>query len=111
MNIIQRIIILSGALLVLISVLFPPFAAGKLPVGENIHRSIGYHPIWSRPTVESAYFLLHGQAYDPEGGEDLSNYFVMFNKVGFIIQLLFIILVAFILLIVFRNKRRTPSGA
>jgi len=106
MNTMQRIIILTAVVLIFLSAIFPPFAAGKLPVGENIHRSIGYHPVWKRPTVEYAYMILFGQKYDPAAGEDLSDYFVMFNKVGFIIQIIFILLIASIMLIVFRKKKR-----
>lgn len=106
MNNIQRLIILTAVVLILLSILFPPFAVGKLPVGENIHRGIGYHPIWNQPTVEYAYEVLHGQKYSPVTDEDLSDYFVMFNKVGFILQIIFILIIDFIMLIVFRKKRR-----
>ena len=105
MNIIQRFIILAAVVLILLSILFPPFAVGKLPVGENIHTGVGYHPIWNQPTVEYAYEILHGQKYSPATGEDLSDYFVMFNKVGFIIQIIFILIIDSILVIVFRKKR------
>ena len=107
MNNIQRIIILAAVVLILVSVLFPPYAAGKLPVGENIHAGIGYHPIWKRPTVEYAYMVLHGEKYDPAAGVDLSSYFVMFNKVGFIFQLIAILLISSIMLIIFRKRKRT----
>jgi hypothetical protein len=106
MNTIQRIVILTAVVLILLSILFPPFAAGKLPVGKNIHRGIGYHPIWNRPTIEYAYEVLHGQKYDAAAGEDLSSYFVMLNKVDFIIRIIFILLIASIMLIVFRKKKR-----
>jgi len=107
MNNIQRIIILAAVVLILVSVLFPPYAAGKLPVGENIHAGIGYHPIWKRPTVEYAYMVLHGEMYDPSAGVDLSGYFVMFNKVGFIFQLIAILLISSIMLIIFKKRKRT----
>ena len=103
---IQRVIILAAIVLILVSVLFPPYAAGKLPVGENVHSGIGYHPIWKRPTVEYAYMVLHGEKYDPAAGVDLSSYFVMFNKVGFISQLIVILIISSIMLIIFRKRRR-----
>ncbi len=106
MNIIQRFIFMAAVVLILLSILFPPFAVGKLPVGENIHRGVGYHPIWNQPTVEYAYEALHGQKYSPATGEELSDYFVMFNKVGFIIQIIFILIIDTIMLIVFRKKKR-----
>jgi len=108
MNKIQRVIILASIVLILVSAIFLPYAAGKLPVGEDIHGSIGYHPIWKRPTVEFAYMVLHGEKYDPATGVDLSGYFVMFNKIGFIFQLMVILLVSSILLIIFRKRRKTP---
>lgn len=107
MNKIQRFIILTAIVLILVSVLFPPYAAGKLPIGENIHAGIGYHPIWKRPSVEYAYMVLHGEKYDPAAGIDLSSYFVMFNKVGFILQLIAILLISSIMLIVFRKRKRS----
>jgi len=105
MNTKQRIVILAAGLLIILTVLFPPFAAGKLPVGENIHRGIGYHPIWNQPTVEYAYEVIHGQKYAAAAGEDLAGYFVMLNKVAFIIQIIFILLISSVILIVFRKKK------
>jgi len=107
MNTIQRVIILAAIVLIVLSVLFPPYAAGKLPVGENIHSGIGYHPIWKPPSVEYAYGVLHKEKYDPAAGVDLTGYFVMFNKVGFIFQLIVILLISSIMLFIFRKRRRT----
>jgi len=81
MNTIQRVIILAAIVLIVLSVLFPPYAAGKLPVGENIHSGIGYHPIWKPPTVEYA-----------------------FNKVGFIFQLIVILLISSVMLFIVRKS-------
>ena len=107
MNTIQKVIILVAIVLIILSVLFPPYAAGIRPVGENIHSGIGYHPIWKPPTVEYAYGILHKAKYDPAAGIDLSGYFVMFNKVGFIFQLVAILLVFSLLLFIFRRRRKT----
>jgi len=62
--------------------------------------------LWDRPLVEYAYEVIHGQIYDAAAGEDLAGYFVMFNKVGFIIQIILILLIASIMLIIFRKKKR-----
>jgi hypothetical protein len=106
MNTIQRVIILAAIILIVLSALFPPYAAGRLPVGESIHSGIGYHPIWKPPTVEYAYGVLHKEKYDPAAGVDLTGYFVMFNKVGFIFQLVVILLISSIMLFIFRKRRR-----
>ena len=107
MNAIQRVIILAAIVLIVLTVLFPPYAAGIRPVGRNIHSGIGHHPIWKPPTVEYAYGVLHKKKYDPAAGIDLSGYFVMFNKVGFIFQLVVIILVSSLMLFIFRRRRKT----
>jgi hypothetical protein len=106
MNTIQKVILLAALVLIILTVLFPPYAAGIRPVEENIHSGIGYHPIWKPPTVEYAYSVLHKTKYDPAAGVDLSSYFVMFNKVGFIFQLVVILLVSSLLLFIFRRRKK-----
>jgi hypothetical protein len=107
MNTPQRVVIMGAIVLIVLSVLFPPYAAGILPVGKNIHSGIGFHPIWKPPSVEYAYERLHDEKYDPAAGVDLSGYFVMFNKVGFIFRLIAILLVSSIMFFIFKKRKKS----
>jgi len=104
MNKIQKVIILLGVIAFLALVLFPPYAAMKLPREENVHGFIGYHPIWKPPTAEYAYEVLIGEEYDSVDGMDLSSFLVIFNKVLFIFNFIVLFLISFVLLIVFRKR-------
>ena len=106
MNKVQKIVISSAIIVVLIMILFPPYAAMKLPIGNNIHGSLGYHPIWDPPDAVYAYETLTGEKYDSANEEELSNYKVIFNKVGFIFSLIVLAIITTTLLIIFRNKKQ-----
>jgi hypothetical protein len=97
---IRRAIVLLSAIVFIVMVLFPPYAAMKLPKEENVHAFIGYHPIWNPPNAEYAYKVLSGEPHDPADGADLSNYIVMFNKVRFIFNFMLLLLISLMLQIV-----------
>ena len=103
---IQRVFILLGVIALVILVVFPPYAAIRLPREDNVHGFIGYHPIWSPPTAEQAHAVLAGEKYDPSSDIDLSRYVVMFNKVRFIFNLLVLFIVFSALQIVLRRISR-----
>jgi len=106
MNKIQKAIVIAGGVVVLGSILFPPYAAMKLHIEENVHGFIGYHPIWDPPTREYAYQVLHGERFDPTSGVDLSSYTVIFNKVRFVFNLVIVLLISSVLLALFRKRRK-----
>lgn len=106
MNKIRKIILSLAMIVVVIMILFPPYAAMKLPIGNNIHGSLGYHPIWNPPDAKYAYEVLTGEQYDPVNENELSNYKVIFNKVGFLFSLAILIIVTTVLLRIFRSKRQ-----
>lgn len=106
MNKAQKTVISFALIVVLIMILFPPYAAMKLPVGNNIHGSLGYHPIWDPPDAKVAYETLTGEKYDSSKAEELANYIVIFNKVGFIFSLIGLAIITTILLIIFRKRRQ-----
>lgn len=106
MNKKQKVVISSAILLLIVMVLFPPYAGGKKPLGEDIHGSLGFHPIWNPPDTEYAYEALTGEEYDPAEGADLSEYVVIFNKVGFIFNIIVLSLVSSVLMMIFRKKRK-----
>jgi hypothetical protein len=107
MNRIQKIVLSLAMIVVVIMILFPPYAAMKLPIGNNIHGSLGYHPIWNPPNAEYAYEALTGEKYDPVNENELSNYIVIFNKVGFIFNMVILIIVTTALFRILRSKRQT----
>jgi len=103
---IRRVIFLLTVIVFLVLVLFPPYAAMKLPIEENVHGFIGYHPIWKPPTAQYAHEVLTGENYDPVSGIDLSSYKIIFNKVRFIFNFSILFLIYFVLQIVFRKKEQ-----
>jgi hypothetical protein len=106
MNKKQKVVISLGIFVLIVMVLFPPYAGGKKPLGEAVHGSLGFHPIWNPPDAEYAYEALIGEEYDPAEGTDLSEYVVIFNKVGFIFNVIVLLLVSSVLLMVFRKKKQ-----
>jgi len=91
-------ILTTGAAVVLLMVLFPPYFGVYDQTGVNRHTGLGYHPIWNPPSQAEAYATIHGASPDAaqseSGGvtrsveERLALTRVGFNKVGFVMQVL-----------------------
>jgi hypothetical protein len=106
MNNIQKIIVSVAIVIVVVMILFPPYAAMKLPVGNNVHGSLGFHPIWNPPDAVNAYESLTGEKYDSANEGELSSYVIIFNKVRFIFDLIILVIVTSVLLVIFRSRRQ-----
>lgn len=101
--------VVLSAVLVLI-VVFPPYAVMKMEGGKIArHGFAGYHPFWNPPTKQFAYEFLEKKPFvegaSPGVENSLSQYVVRFNKVRFIFNAVFLIAVAGVLRLIFRNKK------
>ena len=94
-----RHILATGAAVLLLMGLFPPYAGVYDQTGVNQHTGLGYHPIWSPPSQAEAYATIQGAYPDAapseSGGgvtrtldERLALTRVAFNKVGFVMQVI-----------------------
>ena len=115
----SRIRMIVGAVLstvLVLMVMFPPYAVMKMEGGKIAkHGFAGYHPFWNAPTKQFAYEFLERKPFVEDaspGVEDpLSPYVVRFNKVRFIFNAVFLIVVAGVLRLIFRNKKSVQKEA
>ena len=54
----RAIVLLAAGALLLVMVLWPPYAVMYDPAGHNVHGPIGYHPVWSAPSADAAVAML-----------------------------------------------------
>ena len=92
-------ILATGAAVLLLMGLFPPYFGVYDQTGVNLHTSVGWHPIWSPPSQAEVYATIHGESPDAapsESGsgvtrlveERLALTRVGFNKVLFVMQVI-----------------------
>ena len=117
----RTILSISGVVLGLM-ILFPPYWVMYEQPGDSLHTGVGYHPIWSPPTPAFAFETLHGYAYgdsivgDSEearlgvAGSRLASSLVGFNKVGFVLEAVVLVILTGAALLIFGRERNTREA-
>ena len=113
-------ILATGAVVILLMGLFPPYFGVYDQTGVNRHTGLGYHPIWNPPSQAEAYATIHGASPDAaqseSGGgvtrsveERLALTRVGFNKVRFVLQIIVLGMAATVASVVVGRWRRLKS--
>ena len=105
------IILLTFFAVLVIMVLFPPYAVMKIEGNSTAkHDFVGYHPIWNPPTKIFAYEHLEKTSYVEDASTstkiELSAYVVIFNKIRFIGNAILLIIGTSVLLLIFKRKQK-----
>jgi hypothetical protein len=96
-----------AAFLILVMLVFPPYFGVDVEWGGTIHASIGHHPAWNPPGSEYVCLALNPEA--AEGcRESASAYRSGLNKVRLVLQVVFVLVLMFVVLLVAR--RREPAS-
>ncbi|KPJ91242.1 MAG: hypothetical protein AMS18_09070 [Gemmatimonas sp. SG8_17] len=107
----------TGAAVLFLMVLFPPYFGVYDQTGVNRHTGLGWHPIWNPPSQAEAYATIHGASPDaaqPESGDGVTRSVeerlaltrVAFNKVGFVMQVIVLGMAATVASVVAGQWRR-----
>ena len=116
LRIILRITRSLFLLLVIISILFPPFFAIDASSKGEIHTGMGYFPIWNKPGNIDAFEILASSGMIDQSIEvseadeintNLDQFESHFNKIQFIFNLLVLIILMLVIrgLLKFLDKR------
>ena len=113
-------ILATGAAVLLLMGLFPPYFGVYDQTGVNLHTSVGWHPIWSPPSQAEVYATIHGESPDAapsESGSGVTRLVedrlaltrVGFNKIMFLMQAVVLALAASVAAVVVGFWRRRQA--
>ena len=113
-------ILATAAAVILLMALFPPFFGVYDQTGVNQHTGLGYHPVWNPPSQAEAYATIQvvyaDAAPSVSGGgitrtieERVALTRVGFNKVGFVLQIIVLVIATTVASLVVARRRRPQS--
>lgn len=113
MNRKQKVVIIIAVAVLVAMIVFPPYAGIDRGSEGRIHGSLGFYPFWNPPTSQDVFDFLRqefpGELDGVQQNMDdtrLSSFEPIFNKVMFIFNATLSLLVAAILLVVFRTRKK-----
>lgn len=80
-------------LFIIAACLFPPYyVIEETDNPDYMHESLGFHPVWNKPNIDSAINEIEIK-YERQISDELkSNFTIEFNKVNFVINFIILLL-------------------
>ena len=106
-----KIILLTGGVVLVVMLLFPPYFGIDVESDGQVHSSIGHHPIWSPPTSEEVYSALVPveKRSDPVTTGELVSFEARINMVKLVMQFILLGVLMLVAPLIVRRVLRAPN--
>jgi hypothetical protein len=102
----QRGILALCAIAFVVIFLFPPYMAMDRTSPGTVHAGVGLHPVWAPPGSDHVLAVFAEEGVTPEGGVQATDLDIRVNKVGFVFEIIALVLFVSAALFALRSRGR-----